>query len=496
LPGTEGGYNPAFSPTGEQLAFVAGSRRALKVLSLSGGQPITLTDSLVDNGGIAWSPDGYIYYDAHMETDGLGRVLASGGRPEVATRTDAQAGESWHSIPAALPNRRGLLFTIARQRGQSPSDVAVLDLRTGKHQVLFRGSAARYAPSGHLVYALDDGTLMAASFDANRLKVTGTPVAIASGVENRGLGRADIDISSTGLLVYAAGMSRPRVAELVWVTRDGEATAVDPNWQQNLFGSPTLSPDGKAAAVTVGSGNVPQVWIKQLDRGPAALLATDGGAAGWSPNGKEVAFYGNGAIWRASADGSSLPVRAWPIGQTAGGGPPSYSPDGQWIVATTTGNIVAFKTSGDTAGLSLVESPSLARRGTLSPDGHWLAYESDESGRLEVYVRPFPNAQSAKRQISVGGGSGPRWSRSGRELFYVDDRRDLIAVPVTLAPTFAAGVPHRLFSIQPFLFIGYDPSPDGQRFLTVRAVGADLTRPPELVVVQNFVEELRAKVPR
>src|SRR5439155_19801187 len=142
-----GGVHPVFSPDGRRLAYVTGVPRALQVVARSGGGGETLTDSLVDLGGVSWGADGYIYYDGHLEGDGLARIRESGGKPEIASR-QADATESWHSMPAALPNGRGVLFTVARGRGATPSDLAVLDTRTGKHRVLLRGTAPRYSESG------------------------------------------------------------------------------------------------------------------------------------------------------------------------------------------------------------------------------------------------------------------------------------------------------------------------------------------------------------
>ena len=166
LAGTEGAINPAFSPDGERIAFVSGAPRALKVMSLSGGPPITLTDSLVDLGGVSWSSDGYIYYDGKLEGDGLARIRDT-GHPEIASMPDSTT-ERWHAAPAALPNGRGVLFAIARSTGGGLFDIGVLDTRTGKHHVLTRGSYALYSDSGHLLYVTQDGTLMAVRFDAER----------------------------------------------------------------------------------------------------------------------------------------------------------------------------------------------------------------------------------------------------------------------------------------------------------------------------------------
>ena len=495
LAGTEGATNPSFSPDGERVAFVSGAPRALKVISASGGPPIALTDSLVDAGGVSWSSDGYIYYDGKLTGDGLARIRASGGRPEIASMPDTAAGERWHAAPAALFNGRGVLFAVGRARSGGNFDIAVLDTKSGKHRVLVRGVFAKYAESGHLLYVTSDGTLMAVRFDADRLTTSGEAVAITQGLAVRGLSRVDLDISARGLVAYSGGAARTQSRELVWLTRDGAASVVDTSWRRNFVGRASLSPDGRSAAVSVLEGNVAQVWVKQLDRGPASKLADNGTSPSWSPDGRAV-VYSNGSLelLQGPADGSVLPVRRF--GALAS---PQYSRDGQWIIGAYGGDIFAVATTGDSTRRLLVGGPDTERRGTLSPDGRWLAYESDEGGRTQLYVRPFPDTKSAKRQVSVAGAAAIRWSRDGRELFFLDEQNDMIAVPVTLSPTFAAGIPRKLFSYAPFgtSINPFDVSPDGRRFLTARNVGrGEAEGADRLVVVQNFFEELKAKVKR
>ena len=496
LAGTEGGYNPAFSPDGKHLAFVAGTPRALKSIAVGGGPITTLTDSLVDAGGVSWAPDGYIYYDGHLKGDGLARVRETGGSPGVASMPDTAKGEAWHAGPSALPNGRGVIFGIANRRsGSLEFDVAVLDIRTGKHRVLVRGSAGKYSASGHLVWATASGAMMAAPFDADRLALTGEGVPVAAEIAARGLGRADIAISANGTLAYIAGSTLSATRELVWVTRDGKATLVDSQWSANLISRPSLSPDGRAAVIaTLSSGGMPQVWVKRLDNGPVSKLSDVGIAPTWSPDGRTILFATpGGAMMRGPADGSVLPATL------RTGSPftnPSYSPDGKWIVYSSVGRLYAVPSAGDTAVRELAAGPGIKSRPAVSPDGRWMAYNSDESGRLEIYVRPFPNTQVAKWQVSAAYGIMPRWSRDGRELFFVNDRLELFSAPVTLAPTFAFGTPRRLFAVAEFVTLNtpFEVGTDGRRFLMTRPAGGQSARADELIVVQNFFEELKAKL--
>ena len=256
---------------------------------------------------------------------------------------DTTAGERWHASPSALPNGRGVLFAVSRSLARGLFDIAVLDTRTGKHRVLLRGVFAKYTASGQLLYVTQDGTLMAVRFDADRLTTSGEAVAITQGVAVRGLARVDLDVSAQGLLVYSAGAARAQARELVWVTRDGSATSVDTSWQRNFAGRASLSPDSRSTAVTVQDGNLLQVWVKQLDRGPASKLADDGITPSWSPDGRSVLFTDVRLnVMQGPADGSVLPVRRFGVLTR-----PQYSRDGHWIVGSVDGDIFAIATTGD-----------------------------------------------------------------------------------------------------------------------------------------------------
>jgi len=495
LPGTEGAINPAFAPDGSRIAFVSGAPRALRVVSLSGAPPVVLTDSLVDSGGVTWGDDGYIYYDGHLEGDGLARIRETGGSPEVAT-TPADSSESWHAQPVALPGGRGVLFAVSRERGEG-FDIAVLDARTGRHRVLVQGLRPQYAPSGHLVYATLDGTLMAVRFNLDRLETVGEPVALAGGLAVRGLARSEIGLAGNGTMLYAAGASVSQERELVWISRTGAITPLDSTWTGDFRGRPTLSPDGRSLAVALFQSIATDVWVRSLDRGVASKLADRGASPVWSPDGDTVAFAVLGSdISVGPADGSRLPqVRYRNLRSLQG---LEYSPDGAWMIATLGGDIAAFPTSGDSTPRILLGSPALERRGTIHPGGDWFAYESDEGGTLEVHVRPFPDAQRARRQVSLTGGMMPRWSRDGRELYYLSPTGAMMAVSVTIEPTFVTGAPRVLFTLPGTLAAGpwlaFDVHPGG-RFLMARRLLTGAEAADRLVVVQHFVEELRARLP-
>jgi Tol biopolymer transport system component/tRNA A-37 threonylcarbamoyl transferase component Bud32 len=492
IPGTEGGFNPSFSPDGRKLAFVSGAPRALRVASLGGGPMVTLTDSLVDTGGLSWGNDGYIYYDGHLEGDGLARVKENGGPPEIVTRPDS--GEQYHVAPTPLPDGSGVIFTVVRQAGQPQgSQVAVFDARKRKHRILTSGLYGLYSPTGHLLYITADGILMAAPFDLGDLSLKGEGFAIASGVSTRGVSRADLALAA-GTLVYTAGVGNLGARELVWVTRQGAATQVDPSWSKPIF-FPRVSPDGRRVAFTAADGDGTDIWVKQLDRGPVLKVSNAGGRSStWSPDGRSITYTGPGGLHRVPADGSALPTV---IRARSGAAPPvtsEYSPDGNWLTYAIAGNIYAARVTGDTAQREVAATPVTEFTPTISPDGRWIAYTSSESLQ-EIVVRPFPEAQTTRWQVSTGGGISPRWRKDGKELFYIRPNGDMVAVPVLPGAVFAAGIPTVLFSTEPYrasdpLFM-YDVHPDGKRFLMLREVGT--IHADQLILLENLPEVLAAR---
>jgi len=512
LAGTEGAVNPFFSPDGSRLGFVVPgvpprSKTAVKVLSLDGGPPTTVIDSLVDFGGAAWGYDGYIYFDGRLEGDGIARVLETGGMAEPVTMTARATGEAWHQQPEPLPNGKGVLFGISGGGALSQYKIGVVDLRTGTQRVLLRGIAPRYAVSGHLVYVTAAGTLMAAPFDQDKLALTGEAVALAGGVEVRRDGLADLAISAAGSIVYTAGPSVAGQKELVWVTRAGEATPIDTAWHGADVSSLALSPDGSELAVAVHEGGTTEVatdvWIKRLNRGPARKLTFEGDVnerPAWTPDGRAVTFVSNGRsrsnlnldLYLARADGSAPPRML--LNEAGGIEEAEYSRDGKWLVYRSWGfDLFAVRTDGDATPIRLTATPFLESAPRLSPDGRWLAYSSDESRRREVYVRPFPNTGTTRWQVSAAGGEEPVWSRSGRELFYKDGHQ-LLAAAVLPGATFGIRERRVLFSVADYesywIKRTYDVSPDGKRFVMIRSPKKPHN---ELIVVENVFEELKAR---
>jgi serine/threonine-protein kinase len=421
LPGTEGAFSPFFSPDGGHVGFFTGGPSTIKIASLGGGPPITIADTAVALIGATWAPDGFIYADGPGGSP-LIRVLATGGAVEPASVIDT--AEQSHHWPEALPAGKGILFTVSHDAPTAleQQDIAVLDLATGAHRILAHGVAARYAPTGHLVYVTSDGSLMAAPFDEERLELTGPSVALTDGIALRLVGSVDLTLSESGTLMYVTGGVSEDPNEMVWVDRDGRHAPVDPGWVGEFY-TPALSPDGSRLAVSIIGDAGRDLWVKQLDTGPLSRLTFPQGAdhrPWWSRDGRWVLFVTERGetrdLYRRRADGvgQAEPVLVrpeQPVNQA------EYSPDGEWLVYRTgrinSLDIRARRTRGDTSAVPLIADPNINEHSpALSPDGKWLAYLTDESGRWELYVRPFPNVDDGRWQVSTAGASEPVWSRN------------------------------------------------------------------------------------
>jgi len=370
------------------------------------------------------------------------------------------------------------------------------------------GRDARYVETGHLVYARS-GTLLAVPFDLARLEVTGGPVPLVEGVRDAGAttGATHFSVSVDGSLVYVpGGPDQEAQRRLVWVNRTGAEQPVAA--PARVYDTPRLSPDGRRVVVEVGLPT--QLWVYDLARDTLTRLTFEGGnnhAPVWTPDGKRIAFY---------SDREGLPTRIfWQLADGGGGlerltsggegGNPvvqSWSADGQLLVfhqvhLQTQRDIMVFRLS-DRKVEPFLRTPFTEGGARFSPDGRWLAYASNESGRPEVYVQPYPGP-GGKWQISTDGGAEPVWNRNGRELFYRSGNK-MMAVETTTQPTFSAGKPRMLFEGQyltndfPNLSAAYDVSGDGQRFLMVKETEAARST-AQINVVLNWFEELKQRVP-
>jgi eukaryotic-like serine/threonine-protein kinase len=492
LEGTEGAAHPFFSPDGRWVAFSAGGR--LKKVAADGGMPATLCATPGIGGG--WGPDHTIVFSGGPGR-GLDRVGAQGGEPEPFTALDRGKGETSHSYPHFLPDGRSLLYSVTTIRGAEITTV-VQDLRTGARRTLLpNGYDARYLPSGHLVFTRGR-SVMAVRLDLGSLTLQGTPVPMIEDLSGYMLYPvAQFDLSATGTLVYApTPVFIPR--HLVWVDRTGRMQRLAT--PEGLWENPQLSPDGRRASVDVRN----DVWLVDVVRAAASRFTFGPGLRGasfWTPDGARVTYYCQppdalaSICWRrADGGGDEEKLFTRPSYVTLGG----WSPDGRSLVfienTVERGHDVGVFSFDDRQARLLLDSAFNERAPSLSPDGRWLAYSCDESGRREVYVQAFPDL-GAKRQVSTDGGDEPVWGRNGKELFYRQGD-DMMVVDVRLGPAFEAEVPRVLFSGRYLSFpqrpeVNYSVAADG-RFLMVKRDGPD---DPPLTVVVDWTQELLSRLP-
>jgi hypothetical protein len=451
---------------------------------------------------------------------GTVRIPSVGGAVEYVSRL--AEGETRHAVHDVLPGGRRALLEVGLGGGY---EIRGLDLRTGRMTPIVQGRYPRYLPSGHLVFNIGAGTMMAARFDPVKMKLLGTPIAMMDGL-------AFWSLADDGKLFYATGSVGGPVGpmlQLAWVTRAGQVSPVDPGWTfqrgQNSDQGMSISPDGARVAVREYTSAGYGIYIKNLDTvGPPSRLTFGDTAAKmpvWSPSGQEVTFLsnrgGNFDVWSRPADGTGQAKLILDLKDdlaTVG-----WSPDGKWLLLRTSqnpgsndqGDILAFRPGEDSVPRSLfADSKYRENDPAVSPDGRWIAYSSDATGQYEVYVTPFPDVSGGQWQVSVDGGRVPRWSHSGRELFWQKNgpRGAMMAVEIKPGTAFAWGAPRVLFE-GPQGWVGsartnnpYDVALDDQRFLIVENAqlsaggSADSTVVlPRVMLVNNFLEELRTRVP-
>jgi len=499
IPGTEGASTPFFSADGEWVGFFADSK--MKKVSLAGGQVLTVCDA-PENRGATWGPDNMIIFTPAPSPAGLYRVPAVGGKAEVLTTPDASKGERSHRWPYLLPGGKAVLFTIGALGTYDDGLITVQRLDTGERKILVQGGmTAQYVPSGHLVYARSN-TLLAVPFDPIELKITGPPVRVLEAVATESVsGVAHYAVSRHGSLAYAAGgLMAERM--LVWVDRKGATLPLSE--MRRGFDNPRFSPDGRRLAVIV-RGPSQNVWVYEVERGAMSRLTVEPGgqfSPVWTPDGKRITYSSvlptaANIFWRAS-DGSGAEERLATVSSAQY--PSSWSPDGQVLVFTqvdsTTGFDIWMLRRGEKNPQALLRTPFAEFGSMVSPDGQWFAYTSNESGRYEVYVQPFPGL-GAKVQISTEGGTSPVWARNGRELFFRSGDK-IMAVPLTTTPL-RAGAPRVLFEGgyepgSPHISSNYDVTPDGQRFVMVQASDQEPAA-TRIRLVLNWSEELKRRVP-
>ncbi|MGK7312346.1 MAG: protein kinase domain-containing protein [Candidatus Longimicrobiales bacterium M2_2A_002] len=494
VPGTYMADQQFLSPDGGTLAFrAAGGMRRVPV---AGGPVITMDPDGAWAGG-DWTEDGTVIYSRSYRS-GLWRLTNGGGEPERLTQPeDDELGHWW---PQVLPDGEHVLFTAFRTP-ISASRISVLSLETGERTELFEGGVhAKYVPTGHILY-VRAGALYAVPFNLEGLSIEGEGVPVVADVAmDHSSGMGAYDVAGNGTLVYIRASELNAPSELVWVDRSGRETPILTD--SGLVMTPALSPDGRAVALTAFEpGEAEDIWTVDLIRGTRTRVTSGGGSDFgpiWTPDGESVIFTSEQPVFdlylrRARGSAPASPLVASDYDKYVGG----FTPDGGHLiysVAAEPGEEIWRVAVDGGSEPERVHAPEAgAYQPAVSPNGRWLVYASPESGRLQIYLASYPDPSELRRQVSVDGGSSPRWSRGGREVVY-QDGGSILAVSVD-PETGELGRPERLFEgayLDPAINFtrNYDVTADGERFLMVKR--ARERAPRRVVVVTGFFDQLRS----
>jgi Tol biopolymer transport system component len=514
--------SPTFSPDGQSLVYWEFDVLGLKRIAIDGGAPIVLSDIPNNPYGVSWNGEDTIFVG---QPEGIYRVSANGSGRELII----QSGEQQVFFgPQLLPDGDSILYSAATlPPNWDEARIVVHSISSGDTKTLVeRGSDVRYVPTGHLVYAVED-TLFGIAFDLDSLSVSGSAAPLVQGLmraTSNLTGSANYGVSDAGTLAYLSGERATALRTLVWVDRDGRESSIDIPPQNYTF--VRLSPDGTRAVLDT-LGEQTDIWIWDFERELLRKLTrgqTHNAGPIWTPDSERVLWSRartgtmQEVYWQAN-DGSGSP-QALTTGSSLPMAPSDVSPDGSVVVFSEylpPANIYTIPLQGPAnARTPLIATDAEETNATIAPNGRWLAYQSDESGVDEIYVRPFPEVEARVWQISTDGGSRPRWSRDGRELFYYVDRGAtgaIMAASVELEPSFSpSSTPRLLFEGPYFPPLGiaaesdsfFDVSLDGQRFLLIKNLVVETEgdrrqsmfgERPQIIIVENWFEELKRLVP-
>jgi class 3 adenylate cyclase/Tol biopolymer transport system component len=498
IAGTEGSSNvqPFFSPDGEWIGYFSINEQQLKKISINGGAPVRLCKigMLV---GASWGEDGTIVYGT-QKAGGM-KISDQGGTSKNIIGKDI----GMIGLPQVLPGGKSVLFTAL---GPQPM-IMVKGLESADRKELFPGNGARYIPTGHIVYTVDNN-LFAVPFDPEKLEVIDEHILLEEGIF-KAEGLSQFTVSDAGTLAFIPTLTNTTDGRtLVWANRKGEVQPIVAEPKNYRF--PKISPDGTKLALTVEDGGNWDIWVWDFSRENQTRLTFEAFPdlqAIWTPDSKKIVFWSTrngGGIYQKSADGTGK-VELVISSPESGLYPFSWSADGDRLVLGTQ-SVDAW----DIAMLSMAEGKKLHQllqtqsteiEPVISPDGKWMAYVSDESGNgMNVFVRPFPDIDEGKWQISTNGGESPLWSPDSSELFYIVDGLFMV-VSLETEPTFKPGRPEILISGMYISGVGegipWDIHPDGNRFLLIATPGSDAfgIGPRRINIVLNWFEELKQRVP-
>jgi Tol biopolymer transport system component len=510
VPGSEGATEPVFSPDGRALAFFA--ETALKRYADDSITSVAKIDVTSTVRGLTWLDDGSLVYPPANAT-GLVQVSSNGGDPKVVSTLDRSKGERTHRWPHALPGSKVVLFTVGTQANPDDYDganIEALVLATGERRLVLKAaSMASYVPTGHLIFARG-GSLYAVRFDTSTLTVREPAHLVVQGVAgDRTTGASHFSVAGDGTLAYVSGAATTGDRRLVWADRQGQLQPLD--LPAGYYADPQISPDGTKLALTVGTGDTRDVWVHNFSTKTFTRLTFGGQnwTPVWSVDGKDIFYVAieggiKTSLLRKPADGSAdAPQRLAQI-------------EGEAYLTHVQGNTAIFdfrdpnserpqmmqkfhlvtldlKAPGKVVPIVATTGGDLA--GVVSPNGRFLAYGTDESGRPEVYVRDFPGP-GGRWQISTAGGEEPHWSPNGRELFYRNN--DLfMAAGVDTRAAFQTSTPALLFkgvyNIRTTTLLSFAVDPKGDRFLMIRPVNEE-GEASRVHVVLNWFEELKQRM--
>lgn len=513
--GTDGASNPFFSPDGRWLGFVSDGK--LMKVPTSGGAAVSIgaPAERVEAGvyGAYWNNDDSIFFGDGIA---ISRIPASGGTPVALTKLDTEHAEIQHAFPLVLPGGKAMLF-VARTGEEASfddADIWAVTLADGKRKLLIKAATdPQYVSSGHLIF-LRAGVLFAVPFDADKLEVKGEAVPVVDSVrENPRVGAGQFSIAEDGTLVYVSGGVSFGDHKFVMVDKNGKTRSLTST--PRPYEDFSISPDGRYIATTI-EGSVTDTWVHDISRDTDSrfTFGVEHRDPCWTPDGKRITYSGfkdgkYGLFWKA-ADGSGseeelfltpMPVFPW-----------FWSPDEKTLLYASEGpaddwDISAF-TLPDHKTLPIWKTPFTDEWGIFSPDGKWIAFGTDESGRYEVYIAPFP-AMSPRARVSINGGMHPLWSPDGRELYYrtaesleamaaraLSVKVKIMAVPIETSPALKVGTPHELFE-GPYFSSGHDwaITPDGRDFIFIQDTEGQ-SGPGEMNVVLNWFEDLKRRAPQ
>ena len=492
---------PFFSPDGRWLGYSGDG--AIKKVAVTGGSPVELVKVATQGSG-TWAGGDVVYADA----TGLYRVAQEGGTPEklpVALASNEQV-----AFPEVLPGGRVILFTVMATRtnviGQASHSrqarIDALELATRRQTTIVRGGGRpRYVPTGHLLFARN-GTLHAVVFDTGRLETRGDPVELIADA-----GSAEFTVSDEGTLAHVSGAAA-RGRELVWVDRRGREESLGAPLRPYLY--PRLSPDGKQVALDVRDAER-DIWIWDISRKVLERFTDDPAEdllPVWSRDGRYLIFgssrAGVGNVFRQASDRRGEPERLWESNLLQQ--PMSIAPDGRLLVSEAVAgrgrDVVALLPDAPRRVERLLQSDATEGWTEVSPDGRWIAYDSNESGQFEIYIRPYPRIRDGRWRVSSTGGKEPVWSRDGRELFYRDFSGALMVAAVERGETLTVRPPVKLFDGSRYVGGGstlggrtYDRDVDGSRFLMIKNAAPAGDTTATVIVTEHWFQELQSRLP-